>query len=75
MTISSQKISCLNKGVIIVMTLIAPCSDSPPRHQKNFLMRSSVAVAVTIVQVVVGRITVYSFYTCNSKNILNDFYL
>ena len=63
MTISSQKISCLNKGVITVITLITPCSDSPLRHQKNFLMRSSVAVAVTIVQAVVGRIAL-AFYNC-----------
>ena len=60
------------KELSYLITVIAPCSDSPRHHQKNFLMRFSIVIAVNFVQLVVGRIalvfiTVYSFMIIKQK--------
>ena len=63
MTIFTQKLAARTKELSWLITVITPSSDSPRQHQKNFLMRSSVVVAVTFVQFAVGGITLV-FYNC-----------
>ena len=59
MAISSQKLAFRTKELSQLITAITPCSDSLRQHQKNFLMRSSLAVAVTSVELVLGRIAAF----------------